>query len=126
MRTVEPPSRPRLAGLGAAIGVAILLGWSLAAAQDRRESEAALTAVRKEIKQLQDRITRETARRDEGSRALREAEVEVAAATRKLAAVRGDVQRQQTAHHDLAQESDRANRRLAAEQTALARQVRAS
>ena len=126
MRTVEPRSRPRLAGLGAAVGITIVLGWSLAAAQDRRASEAALTAVRKEIKELQDRIARETTRRDEGSRALRAAEVEVAAATRKLAAVRGDVQRQQTARRDLTQESERANRRLAAEQAALARQVRSS
>jgi septal ring factor EnvC (AmiA/AmiB activator) len=126
MRTVEPPSRPRLAGLGAVVGIAIVLGWSLAAAQDRRESEAALTAVRKEIKELQDRIARETTRRDEGSRALRAAEVEVAAATRKLAAVRGDVQRQQTARRDLTLESQRANRRLATEKAALARQVRSS
>src|SRR5688572_23719915 len=125
MRTVEPASRPRCAGLGALVGIAIV-GWSLAGAQDRGASEAALTAVRKEIKELQDRIARETTRRDEGSRALRAAEVEVAAATRKLAAVRGDVQRQQTARRDLTQESARANRRLATEKAALARQVRSS
>jgi septal ring factor EnvC (AmiA/AmiB activator) len=126
MRTVERPSRPRLAGLGAVFGIAIVLGWSLAPAQDRRESTAALTAVRKEIKELQDRIARETSRRDEGSRALRAAEVEVAAAARKLAAVRGDVQRQQAARRELTEETERANRRLAGEKAALARQVRSS
>jgi murein hydrolase activator len=122
MRTVEPRFRRRLAAFSAAI----VLGASLAAAQDRRTSEAALSAVRKEIKELQDRIARETTRRDEGSRALRAAEVEIAAATRKLGQVRGDVQQQQTARRDLTQESERANRRLAAEKAALARQVRSS
>ena len=79
-------------GLGAAVGDrSCSVGrWRLA--QDRRESEAALTAVRKEIKELQERIARETTRRDEGARALRAAEVEIAAATRKLAEVRGNVQ----------------------------------
>lgn len=126
MRTVEPRFRPRLAGLGAGLAVAIALGCSLATAQDRRESEAALTAVRKEIKELQDRLTRETARRDEGARELRAADVEIAAAARKLAAARSDVQRQQTARRELTQESERANRQLAGEKAALARQVRSS
>ena len=126
MRTVEPGDRRRLARLiGVAVATAVV-GWSLGVAQDRRESEAALTAVRKEIKALQDRITRETTRRDEGTRALRAAEVEIAAATRKLAEVRGNVRTQQTARRDLTQETQRANRRLAAERAALAHQVRAS
>jgi septal ring factor EnvC (AmiA/AmiB activator) len=85
-----------------------------------------LTAVRKEIKALQERIARETTRRDEGARALRAAEVEIAAATRKLAELRGNVRIQQTARRDLTQETERANRRLAAERAALARQVRSS
>ena len=60
MRTVEPAKRRRLARLiGVAVATAVV-GWSLGLAQDRRESEAALTAVRKEIKALQDRIARET------------------------------------------------------------------
>ncbi len=126
MRIVEPLSRRRLAALCAVIAGAVAFGWSLAVAQDRRQSEAALTAVRKEIKELQERIARETTRRDEGSRALRAAETEIAAAARKLAEVRSDMQRQQTARRDLVQESERANRRLAAEKSALARQVRSS
>jgi septal ring factor EnvC (AmiA/AmiB activator) len=126
MRTVEPAERRRRARL---IGVAVAtaaLAWSLAPAQDRRESEAALTAVRKEKRALQQRIARETARRDEGSQALRAAEVEIAAATRTLAEVRADVRAQQQARRDLTQEAERANRRLAAERAALARQVRSS
>jgi septal ring factor EnvC (AmiA/AmiB activator) len=105
---------------------AAVLGWSLGLAQDRRESEAALTAVRKEIKALQERIARETTRRDEGTRGLRDAEVEIAAATRKLAEVRGNVRVQQAARRDLTQKTESANRRLNSEQAALARQVRSS
>lgn len=107
------------------MGVA-LLACSLGVAQDRRESEAALSAVRKEIKALQERLARESSRRDEGERALRAAETEIAAATRKLTEIRSNVRAQQTARRDLTQETDRANRRLAAEKAALARQVRAS
>jgi septal ring factor EnvC (AmiA/AmiB activator) len=126
MRTVEPAERRRVVRLiGVALATAVV-GWSLGFAQDRRESEAALTAVRKEIKALQDRIARETTRRDEGTRGLRAAEVEIATATRKLAEVRANVRAQQTARRDLTQETERANRRLAAERAALGRQVRSS
>jgi septal ring factor EnvC (AmiA/AmiB activator) len=125
MRIVEPLRRRRLAAFAGVVAVAVALG-SLGVAQDRRESEAALTAVRKEIKALEERIARETTRRDEGTRALRAAEVEIAAATRKLAALRVDLQGQQAAQRDLAQETRRVNGRLAAEKEALARQVRAS
>jgi septal ring factor EnvC (AmiA/AmiB activator) len=125
MRTVEPSERRRLARLGIVLATAAV-AWSIGFAQDSRESEAALTAVRKEIKALQDRIARETTRRDEGTRELRAAEVEIAAATRALAEVRGNVRAQQTARRDLAQEAERANRRLAAEKAALARQVRST
>jgi septal ring factor EnvC (AmiA/AmiB activator) len=106
--------------------VAALLGWSLAAAQDRRQSEAELSAVRKEIKALQERITRETTRRDEGTRALRASEVEIAAATRKLAEVSGKVRTQEKTRRELELETASANRRLGAEKDALARQVRSS
>jgi septal ring factor EnvC (AmiA/AmiB activator) len=126
MRTVEPSKPRRLARLiGVALATAAMSG-SLGLAQDRRDSEARLTAVRKEIKELQERIARETTRRDEGTRALRAAEVEIAAATRTLAEVRGNVRTQQTARRDLTQETERANRRLAAEKAALAQQVRSS
>ncbi|HUQ51332.1 MAG TPA: peptidoglycan DD-metalloendopeptidase family protein [Gammaproteobacteria bacterium] len=125
MRTVEPSQRRRLARLGCAALATVVLG-SLGLAQDRRESEAALSTVRKEIKGLQERMARETARRDESSRALRGAEVEIAAATRELIKIRDDLRAQQTARRELTQETERANRRLGAEKAALARQVRSS
>jgi septal ring factor EnvC (AmiA/AmiB activator) len=125
MRTFEPSAPRRLAGLGAVCAAAALVAAAVVA-QDRRESEAALSAVRKEIKELQDRVARETARRDDGARALRAAEVEIAAATRKLADIRGKLRSQEGARRELAAESQQANRRLAAERQALARQVRSS
>lgn len=115
-----------MTGLGAAVVVAALLGWSLAAAQDRRQSEANLAAVRKEIKALQEKIARETTRRDEGSRALRASEVEIAAATRKLAEVSDSVRTQEKTRRELEVQTANANRRLGAEKDALARQVRSS
>jgi len=126
MRIVEPLRRRRLTGPGGAALAAVLLCGSIGVAQDRRESEAALAAVRKEIKALQAEIASESTRRDEGARALRAAEVEIAAATRKLAAVRADLDTQQAARRDLNVETERATRGLAAEREALARQVRAS
>jgi septal ring factor EnvC (AmiA/AmiB activator) len=123
---VEGSRRRQLTGFGAAALVALVLGGSLGFAQDRRESEAALSVVRKEIKELQQRIARETSRRDEGARALRAAEVEIATATRKLGEVRGNLKTQQTARRDLLQQTEAANRRLATEKSALARQVRSS
>jgi septal ring factor EnvC (AmiA/AmiB activator) len=112
--------------LGSAALVAAVLGSSLVLAQDRRESEAELSSVRKEIKALQDRVARESTRRDEGARELRAAEVEIAAATRKLAEVRGELKAQETARRELERQSERASRSLAAEKDALARQVRSS
>ena len=106
--------------------MAAVLGSTLVLAQDRRESEAELSAVRKEIKALQDRIARETTRRDDGARELRAAEVAIAAATRKLAEVRGDLKAQVSARRDLERQSERATRSLSAEKDALARQVRSS
>ncbi|HEY9183360.1 MAG TPA: peptidoglycan DD-metalloendopeptidase family protein, partial [Gammaproteobacteria bacterium] len=64
------------------------------------------------------------ASRDAGARALRSAEVGIADAARKLAEVRSELRSQQNARRDLGQNTDRANQRLAAERTALARQVR--
>jgi septal ring factor EnvC (AmiA/AmiB activator) len=125
MRTFEPSGPRRLAGLGAVCAAALLVAAAVTA-QDRREGEAALSAVRKEIKDLQERVARETARRDDSARALRTAEVEIAAATRKLADIRGKLRAQEGTRRELAAESEQANRRLAAERQALARQVRSS
>jgi len=126
MRIVEPSGWRRLARLGGVAVATVVLGWSLGFAQERRESEAALSAVRKEINALQERLARETRRRDEGAQALRAAEVEIAAATRSLAELRSNLKVQQAARRDLAQSTEQANRRLATEKSALARQVRSS
>ncbi len=126
MRPIERWGLRRAAGLLALALATAALVSSLALAQDRRESEAKLDAVRKEIKELEARMTREATRRDDGARALRAAELEIAAATRKLAEVRGNLRAQQGARRDLREQTDRANGRLAAESAALARQVRAS
>jgi septal ring factor EnvC (AmiA/AmiB activator) len=82
--------------------------------------------VRKEIKALQERIARETTQRDEGARALRAAETEIAAATRKLGEIRATIKTHEAARRELGAETQRADRRLAAERAALARQVRSS
>lgn len=112
--------------MGGAALAAAALALPLAVAQDKRASEAELSAVRKEIRELQEKITRETTRRDDGARALRTAEVDIATATRKLGEVRGELKQQETARSDLARETQRANRSLAAERDALAQQVRSS
>jgi septal ring factor EnvC (AmiA/AmiB activator) len=109
-----------LALAGAALAV------SLASAQDPRKSEAALSSVRKQIKELETRLTRDTARRDEGAKALRAAEVESAEATRKLADIRAQLTDQRATRRSLGEQTDRANQRLAAERAALGSQVRTS
>ena len=126
MRPIERWGLRRAAGLLALALATAALGSSLVLAQDRRESQAKLESVRKEIKELEARMAREAARRDDGAQALRAAELESAAATRKLAQVRGDLRAQQGTRRDLGQQTERANGRLAAERAALARQVRAS
>jgi septal ring factor EnvC (AmiA/AmiB activator) len=112
--------------LAAVLLVTAALGGSLVLAQDRRASEAALDAVRKDIKALEARLARETARRDDGARELREAELKIAAATRTLAEVRADLSEQQGRREGLSAEAARAERRLGTERAALASQVRAS
>src|SRR5512143_1748644 len=102
------------------------LALSLASAQDQRKSEAALNTVRKQIKELETRLTRDTVRRDEGAKALRAVEVENADATRKLADIRAKLADQRAARRTLGEQTDRANQRLAAERAALASQVRMS
>jgi septal ring factor EnvC (AmiA/AmiB activator) len=126
MRPVERWGLRRAVRLAAlALATAALLS-SLGVAQDRRESQAKLDAIRKEIKELEARMARETTRRDDGAKALRAAELEIATATRKLAEVRGNLRTEQGARRELNAETERANERLATERAALARQVRAS
>jgi murein hydrolase activator len=105
---------------------AVALVGSPGSAQDQRKSEAQLKTVRKQIKDLEAQLTRDTARRDEGAKALREAETESAQAARKLADVRAQLVEQRTARRALTEQTDRANQRLAAERAALGSQVRMS
>jgi septal ring factor EnvC (AmiA/AmiB activator) len=126
MRPIERWGLRRAAGLLALALATAALASSLGLAQDRRESQAKLDAVRKEIKELTARMAREATRRDDGAKALRAAELEIAAATRKLAEVRGNLRTQQGTRRDLGEQTERANGRLTAERAALARQVRAS
>src|SRR6185369_9477155 len=103
-----------------------VVAWSLASAQDQRKSEAALSTVRKSIKELETRLTRDTAKRDEGAKALRAAEVDNAEAARKLADVRAKLNDQRATRRSLGEQTDRANQRLGAERAALGSQVRLS
>lgn len=111
---------------GAFVALLLVGAVTLAPAQDRRESEAALKAVRGQIKEIEARVARETSARDDGAKALRAAETEMAAAERKFAAVRAELKSQQGARRELGREAAEAERRLAAERGALAEQVRAS
>jgi septal ring factor EnvC (AmiA/AmiB activator) len=103
-----------------------VLALSLASAQDQKNSEAALKSVRKEIKQLETRLASETARRDDGAKALRAAELAIAAASRKLADVRSRLAEQRGERRALAEQAQRANQRLSTERAALGQQVRMS
>jgi septal ring factor EnvC (AmiA/AmiB activator) len=120
--SVWPPRLRRAVWALAALACVL----SVASAQDPRKSEAALKAVRKEIKDVEARLARETSRRDARADELRGAELEIAAATRDLADIRSKLTEQRAAQRALAQQTDRANQRLANERAALAQQVRMS
>lgn len=106
--------------------VALACGTSLSLGQSRRDSEGALQGVRKEIAALSTRLARETARRDDGVKELKAAELASGAASAELATIRGELSTQQQARRDLGREVGRVESRLAAERAALADQVRAS
>ena len=118
--------RGRSALAAAAAALAVCLGAALALAQSARESDAKLAAVRKEIKALESRVASQAAQRDESARALRAAELDVAAGERKLAASRAELAEKRADRRALAERSTRAGERLASERAALASQVRAS
>ena len=128
MNRARPTRQTLRAAAIAAIAAALLLAPSPPRAQERSaaEQEAALQAVRKEIKALESRIARQTTQRDASARALRELEVTIAAGARNLDAVRADLRRQQTRQRELAGEQRAARAKLAGERAALAAQVRLS
>jgi len=124
-RHIQRSWRRSLKRAGLVVGGALLV-VSLAWSQNKPGSEAALRTVRKEIKALETQLARETARRDDGAKALRAAELDIAAASRKLASLRADLATQRTSRRGLKEQTERTNGRLAAEQAALGRQVRSS
>jgi murein hydrolase activator len=108
---------------GVAVGAFVA---SFAAAQSARDEQQRLQAVRNEIKAVEQRLARQTTERDENARALRTAETDIAAAARKLAALRADLREGERKQRSLAERAERASQRLAAERGELARQVRAA
>ena len=104
------------------LAAAAASGAPLAVAQS--DNDAALRAVRTEIKALQARLAREGSERDANARALRAIELEIAAGTRKLQELRTQLRAQQARQRSLGAETLRAGERLAAERRALAQQVR--
>jgi septal ring factor EnvC (AmiA/AmiB activator) len=98
----------------------------LAAAQGARDEDTALREVRKRIDALETRMSRQATQRDTGAKALREAELAIAAATRKLEELGAERHAQESRRRALGEEARRANDRLGTERDALARQVRVS
>jgi septal ring factor EnvC (AmiA/AmiB activator) len=107
------------------IAAATAIG-TLAVAQNGRDDQQRLQAVRKEIKAVEQKLARQTTERDDSARALRAAETDIAAAIRKLAAVRTGLRAQEREQRTLADQTARASARLDAERAELGRQVRAA
>jgi septal ring factor EnvC (AmiA/AmiB activator) len=101
-----------------------LLAASRAAAQD--DEQRALDEVREEIREVEERLSRQTTERDAELKSLRGAELAAAAATEELKRVRTALREQRARRDALARESAEATRRLARERDALAGQVRLS
>jgi septal ring factor EnvC (AmiA/AmiB activator) len=112
--------------LSCGLAVVAALVAALGLAQNVRERDAQLQAVRKEIKALESRVASQTAERDESARTLRGAELDAAAEARKLADLRARLAAQQTERRTIAERTTRATRRLGAERATLASQVRTS
>jgi murein hydrolase activator len=123
-------ARTRIAVLAACAACAAAFGISVALAQaskgSAKERDAQLQTVRKEIKALEGRLARQVGERDDTARALRSAELEAAAGARKLAELRARMRAQKGQQRSLGEQTSRANAQLAAERTALGRQVRLS
>ncbi|HEX5046482.1 MAG TPA: peptidoglycan DD-metalloendopeptidase family protein [Gammaproteobacteria bacterium] len=108
----------------AAAGVCSLVPF--AAAQNPRAEQQRLQAVRKEIKAVEQQLSRQITERDESARALRTAETGIAAAARKLDGLRAGLRGAEREQRTLADRTAAASRRLSAEREELARQVRAA
>src|SRR5690606_3891650 len=111
--------------LAAVMAVPLVLGPLQAGGQaDRRASAADLENVRKEITALERRLAKQVEEQGAATRALRDAEGEVAAASRKLEATRKEAGALEARQGALSTETERAAARLASERAALAEQLR--
>lgn len=103
------------------------VGFCLAAAfAGQNEQARELAAVRKKIAAVEQRLERQTAARDRSAKALKQAELSVADATRKLAGVDAELHEQQAKQRQLNDRKAKASARLQKQQAALAEQVRLS
>jgi septal ring factor EnvC (AmiA/AmiB activator) len=99
-------------------------GFDPARAQD--DEAAALYEVQSEIRELEDRLAGQQAKREAGWRALRDAEVAAATAVGALRDIREQLSTQRGRQQELVEESRLATVRLDHERDAMAQQVRMS
>jgi septal ring factor EnvC (AmiA/AmiB activator) len=116
----------RAAAVAFAAGVLLTPLTVLAQGSQGVDQEAALAAVRNEIKALESRVARQATQRNDSAKALRDLELTMAASARKLEKIRGDLRAQQARQLALGQEQRAAAAKLAGERHALGAQVRAS
>lgn len=95
-------------------------------ADAQSDEELELESVRQEIRAVEERLARQTTRRDATVAALRSAELAVAAANEELARIRGRLRAQRARLAEIEASSSAAAGKLERERTALAEQVRAS
>jgi septal ring factor EnvC (AmiA/AmiB activator) len=108
------------------LGVAWLLAAVAVPTLAQDEQARALETVRREIKALESRLTREHGDRDSTSQALRRTELEMAALQEQVTALRAQHRAELARQRELAAEATEARGRLGAEQDVLAQQVRLS
>jgi septal ring factor EnvC (AmiA/AmiB activator) len=118
----------QIVAVAVAVSIGALFVLFAAGAQSSRnaDEEAALREVRKQINALESRLARQSTQRDDSARALRDAELQIAAGARNLRKVRADLAEQQARQRSLGLEQRRAHQWLAAERQALSQQVRMS
>lgn len=105
---------------------AALALWGLAHAADEAGTEADLSKVRRDIAELQRAIHTSTTQRDALAAQLRDAELSIAGARKKLDAIRGERVTSERQREELEREKSRSERNLQAEREALAGQLRAA
>jgi septal ring factor EnvC (AmiA/AmiB activator) len=110
----------------AALLLALGAGGKLAQAADPQATEADLGRIRKEIADLQREIRRDTSRRDALAARLRDAEMSVAGARRKLDELRAAREASERRRAELQREKAASEKVLETERAALAAQVRAA